>query len=208
MRAGSIYCPQCGQRMSDAEAAPVRELDVEAAPPREDSKQTPLTGEAVRETFQTWEAATSSPDLKPSSATASERESRGFAPPAPDDNSQENSPAQSRERVSQESTTSASRRLDAGTHAPERDVAAPAKSESPVSQSNVVEPRTETATAKRRRTAVIMEENVRPRVEKLREASMGVLEDASEDSGLRFVLVALALFLLALLFIFLMELFQ
>jgi len=55
--------------------------------------------------------------------------------------------------------------------------------------------------AKRRRTTVIVEENLRPRVEKLREASMVVLEEASEDSGARFVLIALAVFLLFLLFL-------
>jgi len=45
-------------------------------------------------------------------------------------------------------------------------------------------------------------ENLRPRVEKLREASTGVLDEASDDPGLRFVIIAGALFLLFL-FIFL-----
>jgi hypothetical protein len=42
-----------------------------------------------------------------------------------------------------------------------------------------------------------MQESVRPRVEKLREASMGMIEEASEDTGLRFVLIAFALFLIS-----------
>ncbi|HEV2764137.1 MAG TPA: zinc-ribbon domain-containing protein [Pyrinomonadaceae bacterium] len=54
---------------------------------------------------------------------------------------------------------------------------------------------------RRGRAVAAVEERIGPRVEKLREASMGVLEEASEDTGLRFVLVALALFLLALVLI-------
>lgn len=202
--------------MTDGEAAPARESGLDASrppegatPPREGvTPQIPLTGEAVRETFQTWEAATSSPDLKPLSVTESERASRNFASSAPEDNSQKNPAPQGREQALHERATDASRHPDAGAHAPERAVASSANPDPPLSQPNIVEPKMETATTKRRRTTVIMEENVRPRVEKLREASMGVLEDASEDSGLRFVLVALALFLLALVFVFLMELFK
>jgi hypothetical protein len=39
-------------------------------------------------------------------------------------------------------------------------------------------------------------ENLRPRVEKLREASTVVLDEAADDPGLRFVIVAVVLFLL------------
>jgi hypothetical protein len=45
-------------------------------------------------------------------------------------------------------------------------------------------------------------ENLRPRVEKLREASTVVFDEASDDPGLRFVIIAALLFLLFL-FIFL-----
>ena len=58
------------------------------------------------------------------------------------------------------------------------------------------------AGAARRRPAAIMKENLLPRVEKMREASIVVLEEASEDSGMRFVLIAVALFLLFLFFLF------
>ncbi|HKP73627.1 MAG TPA: hypothetical protein VJT82_11855 [Pyrinomonadaceae bacterium] len=44
-------------------------------------------------------------------------------------------------------------------------------------------------------------ENLRPRVEKLREASIVVFDEASDDPGLRFVLVAVALFVVFLLFL-------
>jgi cobalamin biosynthesis Mg chelatase CobN len=51
--------------------------------------------------------------------------------------------------------------------------------------------------------AAAVTEGLRPRVERVREVSIVVLEEASEDSGLRFVLIAVALFLLFLLFLFL-----
>ncbi|MCA1592317.1 MAG: zinc ribbon domain-containing protein [Acidobacteria bacterium] len=57
--------------------------------------------------------------------------------------------------------------------------------------------------AKGARAAANVREGLRPRVEKVRETSMGVLEEASEDSGLRFVLVAVALFLVFLFLLFL-----
>ncbi len=44
---------------------------------------------------------------------------------------------------------------------------------------------------------------VRPRVERVRAASSVVLEEASEDSGLRFVIIAVLLFLVFLLFLLL-----
>lgn len=42
-------------------------------------------------------------------------------------------------------------------------------------------------------------DNLRPRVERLRERSGNVLDEAADDPGLRFVLVAVALFVVALL---------
>ncbi len=54
----------------------------------------------------------------------------------------------------------------------------------------------------RSQSSVIVKEDSRPRIEQLREASLDVLEEASEDSGLRFVLVAFTLFLLFLLCLF------
>ncbi len=46
-----------------------------------------------------------------------------------------------------------------------------------------------------------VEENLRPHVEKLRQASSSVLDEAADDPGARFVLVAVAFFLLTLLLI-------
>jgi hypothetical protein len=52
-----------------------------------------------------------------------------------------------------------------------------------------------------RRAATVgasVSDNLRPRVEKLREASTVVLDEASDDPGLRFVIIAVVLFLLFL----------
>ena len=55
---------------------------------------------------------------------------------------------------------------------------------------------------KRRRPVTVVGENLRPRVEKLREASIVMLDEAPNDSGLRFILIGVALFLLFLLFLY------
>src|SRR5207244_617010 len=47
------------------------------------------------------------------------------------------------------------------------------------------------------------EGKIAPRVEKLRQASSAMLEEASSDPGLRFVLVAIVIFLLSLLLLLL-----
>ena len=76
------------------------------------------------------------------------------------------------------------------------------KSDSPGSQRAAGSPAPPPGKARkqiqRARTAArdALEDNVRPRVDKIRNASSFVLEEASDDPSLRFVLVAGALFLL------------
>ena len=60
----------------------------------------------------------------------------------------------------------------------------------------------------RRRAVAAVRDNLRPRAEKLREASAGVLEEASEDTGLRFVLVAVFAFVVFLVLLLLTFLFD
>lgn len=55
----------------------------------------------------------------------------------------------------------------------------------------------------RRRSVAVVEESLRPRVEKLRDVSVGMLDEAAEDSGLRFVVIAVVLFVIFLLFLLL-----
>jgi len=57
--------------------------------------------------------------------------------------------------------------------------------------------------ATRRRAASVMKESIAPRVERVRDRSIVMLEEAPDDSGLRFVLIAAVLFAL---FIFLLVL--
>jgi len=54
-----------------------------------------------------------------------------------------------------------------------------------------------------KRAAARVRETVMPRVEKMRDEALVVLEETPDDSGLRFVVIAVALFALFLLFLFL-----
>ena len=57
--------------------------------------------------------------------------------------------------------------------------------------------------SKRRRAGAVVKENIMPRVEKMRDEALVVLEETPDDAGLRFVAAAVILFLLFLLFLFL-----
>lgn len=57
--------------------------------------------------------------------------------------------------------------------------------------------------ARRRRAGAVVKENIMPRVERMREEALVVLEETPDDAGLRFVAAAVVLFLLFLLFLFL-----
>lgn len=59
----------------------------------------------------------------------------------------------------------------------------------------------ESARGKIRQRAADVSGSLRPRVEKVREASISVFDEASDDPGLRFVLIAVVLFVLFLLFL-------
>ncbi|HYE13203.1 MAG TPA: zinc ribbon domain-containing protein [Pyrinomonadaceae bacterium] len=48
-----------------------------------------------------------------------------------------------------------------------------------------------------------VKENIRPRVERMRDEALVVLEETPDDSGLRFIIIAAALFLVFLFFLFL-----
>lgn len=56
---------------------------------------------------------------------------------------------------------------------------------------------------KKHRITAIVEENVRPRVEKLRQASTNVLEEAAIDPSLRFLLIAIILIIISVVLILL-----
>lgn len=57
--------------------------------------------------------------------------------------------------------------------------------------------------ARRRRAGAVVKENILPRVERMRDEALVVLEETPDDAGLRFVAAAVVLFLLFLLFLFL-----
>ena len=57
--------------------------------------------------------------------------------------------------------------------------------------------------SKRRRAGGVVKENIMPRVERMRDEALVVLEETPDDAGLRFVAAAVVLFLLFLLILFL-----
>jgi hypothetical protein len=59
------------------------------------------------------------------------------------------------------------------------------------------------AEASRRRAGAVVKENIMPRVERMREEALVVLEETPDDAGLRFVIIAVVFFLLFLLLLFL-----
>ncbi|HYO63612.1 MAG TPA: zinc-ribbon domain-containing protein [Pyrinomonadaceae bacterium] len=196
VRAGARFCPQCGSLMEAQGAEPTTP---EASGPEL------LDTEVLKETFSLWEsgahpraaetrepslrlrddgrAADASNGAKPSAALPDERPatSAGHAPPPLEKSSADGSkpPAASALPVAAPEAASAS-----AAHVPPPTASALPASAPPERG--------------RRRAVAAVEERIGPRVEKLREASMGVLEEASEDTGLRFVLVAIVLFVLAL----------
>jgi hypothetical protein len=82
------------------------------------------------------------------------------------------------------------------------DQALPASSTAPINP--VVDPGTETRVRQVRTAARgALEDKVKPRVDKMRKASTLVLDEAASDTGIRFLLVVVLLFMLFLVLLFL-----
>jgi len=76
-------------------------------------------------------------------------------------------------------------------------------STSPHASPPVTAPERRTVTAPpSRRPTVVIADSATHRAERLRESSMAFLEEAADDSGLRFVLIGVALFIIFLVFLF------
>jgi cobalamin biosynthesis Mg chelatase CobN len=84
--------------------------------------------------------------------------------------------------------------------AQEARAASAASTDEPAARTSGVQPDTRGGRMRQRAATVgaSVGENLRPRVEKLREASTVVFDEASDDPGLRFVIIAALLFLLFL----------
>ena len=180
-----------------------------------------LDDELLKQTFAVWESTPTSPPRE-ASAPAAERASTGaerisgggdtrpagggVARPAAESGANSPSGAQTPPAVTQPSSTNTqppstgaqtSSSLAPNSAGDTKPSASEGSEGVTPSASAATMPAAPLPDERGRRRAAAAGERIAPRVEKLREASMGVLEEASDDTGLRFVLVALALFVLA-----------
>lgn len=219
VRAGSRFCPQCGTEMRQEreaheanhaarevvadDAALTPDVAAEKFSSREASSLTKTAGEAseteaahkIEEAAYKTEAADETPD---SIAPPLSSRARGgnFG----------DTPGLGGGDMRRASTSEAASLIDAASGEPEPARAdssrMPAPQRTEQTATTAAATTTNTPVKGRRRTVAVVEEGLRPRVEKWRDVSVGMLDDASEDSGLRFVIIALAMFLIFLLFLF------
>jgi hypothetical protein len=199
VRAGARFCPQCGELM-DAGAPAAAGQETAAPETRED--ETPHAGEPTRETespsewmpptkeyaafAQSFESAPQG--LQAGEAAAVETPPRAESPVPPADDMPRR-PDDVPRRADDNSSFGAPPSLES----PQSYVAAAADGDAGVEAS---------AGDVRGRVARVRE-GTRARVEKMRDEAIVVLEETPDDSGLRFVLAAAALFVIFLLLLFL-----
>jgi len=197
-RAGARFCPQCGKLMEEeAEAA---RADDEASPASagEAADVRPAAVEEIRleESWKRWEESVVAPSgAAEVEAPAQSREAVG---------------GESREVAGEVSTPPSTPPLMRPQATPRPAAVAPREgradgqgnADAPADSGAAAAPLARPRADERGRRAAAVKESLRPRVERVRDASMGVLEDAAEDSGLRFVLIALVLFAVFLVFLF------
>ncbi len=203
VRAGAQFCSQCGRRLgerggADAESSDVRPDARAGEAPSADA----AGGGEVERAFETWRG-------EEHVAAEEARRARGAEPAAGDDAR----PAAADDAARPAATGGNARPpvtrgaeppptrevLMAETRAaeppPTRDVGAAGAAQGAGLAGAVG--------ATRKRAASVVKEAIAPRVERVRDRSIVMLEEAPDDSGLRFVLIAAVLFAL---FIFLLVL--
>jgi hypothetical protein len=192
VRGAARFCPQCGQSMADAHD--------DAGPQVRASAQPALVEEAERiASSLSGRLATRAGD------EAEDADARGSTPGATNDANTGAQPPITQTRAEPSSTTQETSivtntrsSIPSATAQPADDAAAqPQKIQTPNEEATV---------GVRQRAASVgagVGDSLRPRVGRLRERSVVVLDEAADDPGLRFVLVAVALFVVAfLLFVF------
>ena len=188
VRAAARFCPQCGALMKDgAQASAAGSGTTDEARP---TSEAPSRRE-VKSAFETWrEEARPTTHL---TATSEEKEERGVSPAPP---------------TVEEPAVRAGASSESAGEEVSRPFAPAARREGVdegVGGSNVAaaEGAGVAESARRRRAGAVVKENIMPRVERMREEALVVLEETPDDAGLRFVAAAVVLFLLFLLFLFL-----
>lgn len=183
-RAGAQFCPQCGSSLS-ARGADVTNEAVADAGEVERAFETWRGGEAQAEPRDARmnepprEVKTSEPTTTPPTRSAA-----GFEPEAGGVLMKE--PLAGRSESVAASSASPS---EVAGEVDEGSVGDAPSSFSSSSSSKIMG-------ATRRRAASVVKESIAPRVERVRDRSMVMLEDAPTESGLRFVVIAAALFAL------------
>jgi hypothetical protein len=151
----------------------------------------------VKSAYETWreEARQTTPQA---TAAGEERAERGASPAASITEEParrtEASKASAGEAVASPFATAAARHegVDEGVGGPNVAAAAEGRGAGVVSEA-----------ARRRRAGAVVKENIMPRVGRMRDEALVVLEETPDDAGLRFVAVAVVVFLLFLLLLFL-----
>jgi hypothetical protein len=208
VRAGARFCPQCGKLM-EASAETAR-ADEGAAPAGETAAAPPAPAAAdeirLEESWRNWEEsigahAEATEDKTPAREQSREEisseslevgggESRVVAGETPVPPTQP--------LLRPQSTPPAASVVQREGHDDGQGAEGAAQVAAAGDAGSLARPRS----VEKGRRAAAVKESLRPRVERVRDASMGVLEDAAEDSGLRFVLIAIALFAVFLVFLF------
>lgn len=202
VRTGAHFCPQCGARVGVADTQRAETTDkaapLQAAPEINDGRASNGDELLFEEEWKRFESNMRAPAAKASRETDAEAERR--------------SQAANVER--QRSVEPLALKTETPEEPAARSQAAPQKAQEARFDMSKDEARaTDLNTSNRAANragagerggrAAAVREGLRPRVEKVREASIVMLEEASDDSGLRFILVAVVLFILFLLFLFL-----
>jgi hypothetical protein len=224
VRAGARFCPQCGKEMEgaeDAAGADGKAVGVEAKPsPASMSEARAGRGDvpSLEDSWNRWQES-----LRQRAAGGSKASGEAGAQPAPHDAATLYDAPSPRDAgaTREEGGPKTVAETPAPPQAPPQPLPQPQPLRRPAGETLVgrlkegaapsaaspVEPDGASVLAagesQKGRRAAAVREAVRPRVEKVREASLGVLEGAAEDSGLRFVLISVGLFLLFLFFLLL-----
>lgn len=204
VRGAARYCPQCGQPMADGAGV--------AATPALSSPRTPLVEEAERvATSISGRLVAREPDAHTPDDVAREaanvnaadahiaderatRRNAGVEQPVAGD------VADDQDAASRASASTAND-VRASTSVAGESTSVADESATVADDSTVVADQSGAGRVRQRASAVgaSVGESLRPRVERLRERSVVVLDDAADDPGVRFVVVAAALFIIALL---------
>jgi hypothetical protein len=222
VRGTARFCPQCGQLMSDERDAAAAQTPARAQPPRAKSGlvdeaervANSLSGRlAAREPEANAPAAAVedvlSLDPEPAATTHVAERARVAEPVAParaeESVLQASAPAVEDAPTMEDGARAAVEMAGTGARGTQPDSTDDAPADSaPITGAARAQSAGDGRGAGRvrRATAAVgagLGETVRPRVEKLRDASVVVFDEAAEDPGVRFVVIAALLFLVALL---------